>query len=60
MSRSGESPYPNGKRLDEIESLKVSLVGVEGKLAQIDRRAGRGPVDLGIPTVSMPRHLASS
>ena len=33
--------------LAEIEGLKFSLAGAEDKLAQIDHRAGRRPVDLG-------------
>lgn len=32
--------------LGEIEGLKISLAGADDKLAQVDRRAGRGPVDL--------------
>jgi integrase len=41
--------------LGEAEGLKVSLAGAEDKLAQIDRRSGNGPVDLGLPQPSMPR-----
>jgi len=40
--------------LGEVEGLKVSLAGAEDKLAQIDRRPSRGPVDLGIPAASTP------
>ena len=38
--------------LGEAEGLKVSLAGAEDKLAQIDRRPGNGPVDLGLPASS--------
>jgi hypothetical protein len=31
----------------EIEGLKISLAGASDKLAQIDRRSGHDPVDLG-------------
>ena len=37
--------------LGEIEGLKISLAGANDKLAQIDRRARRQPVDLGIPAI---------
>jgi hypothetical protein len=37
--------------LGEIEGLKTSLAGADDKLAQIDRRARRQPVDLGIPVI---------
>ncbi|MET8021394.1 hypothetical protein [Streptomyces decoyicus] len=38
--------------LGEVEGLKISLAGAEGKLAQLDRRPTGGVVDLGIPTAS--------
>jgi len=34
--------------LGEVEGLKVSLAGAEGKLAQIGRRSRTGPVDLSL------------
>jgi hypothetical protein len=37
--------------LGEAEGLKISLAGADDKLAQIDRRARRQPVDLGIPLI---------
>ena len=37
--------------LGEIEGLKISLAGAHDKLAQIDRRARRQPVNLGIPAI---------
>ena len=40
--------------LGEIEGLNVSLAGAEDKLAQVDRRSSRSPVDLGIPALSAP------
>jgi integrase-like protein len=43
----------------EIEGLKISLAGANDKLTQIDRRARRQPVDLGIPGLPaspQPRH----
>jgi hypothetical protein len=39
----------------EIEGLKISLVGANDKLAQIDHRGGRQPVDLGFPAIPPPR-----
>jgi hypothetical protein len=42
--------------LGEIEGLKISLAGANDKLAQIDRRAGRQPVNLGFPAIPPPRH----
>ena len=41
--------------LGEIEGLKISLAGASDKLAQIDRRGGRQPVDLGFPAIPPPR-----
>ncbi|MFD7445774.1 hypothetical protein [Streptomyces sp. NPDC059909] len=38
----------------EVEGLQVSLAGAEEKLVQLDRRASRGVVDLGIPTITSP------
>jgi hypothetical protein len=35
----------------EVEGLQVSLAGAEEKLAQINRRATRPAIDLGIPQV---------
>ena len=35
--------------LGEVEGLQLSLAGAQNKLAQIDRRAPAGPVDLGLP-----------
>jgi hypothetical protein len=35
----------------EAEGLKISLAGATGKLAQIDHRARRQSVDLGIPAI---------
>ena len=40
--------------LGEVEGLKVSLAGAEDKLAQINRRSGATPVDLGLPAVPQP------
>ena len=37
--------------LGEVEGLKISLAGANDKLTQIDRRARRQPVDLGIPAI---------
>ena len=37
--------------LGEVEGLKISLAGADDKLAQIDRRSRRQPVDLGIPSI---------
>jgi integrase len=42
--------------LGEIEGLKISLAGADDKLAQIDRRARRQPVDLGLPAIPAPRN----
>jgi len=39
----------------EIEGLKISLAGAYDKLAQIERRGGRQPVDLGFPAIPPPR-----
>jgi hypothetical protein len=39
----------------EIEGLKISLAGASDKLAQIDRRTSRQPVNLGIPAIPHPR-----
>ncbi|MFF3420282.1 hypothetical protein ACFYW9_37320 [Streptomyces sp. NPDC002698] len=36
--------------LGEVEGLKVSLVGAEDKLAQIDRRSQQAAISLGMPT----------
>jgi hypothetical protein len=41
--------------LGEIEGLQLSLAGAQDKLAQIDRRAPAGPVDLGLPGTSNRR-----
>ena len=41
--------------LGEIEGLQISLAGANDKLAQIDRRGGRQPVDLGFPTLPPQR-----
>jgi hypothetical protein len=41
--------------LGEIEGLQISLTGASDKLAQIDRRASRQPVSLGIPAIPPPR-----
>jgi len=43
--------------LGEVQGLKVSLAGAEDKLAQVSRRSS-GPVDLGIPVISVPRQPA--
>jgi hypothetical protein len=40
--------------LGEVEGLKVSLIGAEDKLAQIDRRTHAAPVNLGLPAASQP------
>ena len=42
--------------LGEIEGLKISLAGAGDKLAQIDRRARRQPVDPGIPATPASSH----
>ena len=39
--------------LGEIEGLKISLAGADDKLAQIDRRSNRQPVDLGFPAIRL-------
>jgi hypothetical protein len=41
--------------LGEVEGLKISLAGADDKLTQIDRRARRQPVDLGIPAIRTSR-----
>jgi hypothetical protein len=41
--------------LGEIEGLQISLAGANDKLAQIDRRTSRQPVNLGIPATPHPR-----
>ena len=41
--------------LGEVEGLKVSLAGAEGKLAQLQRRGRSHAVDLSIPTVPARR-----
>jgi len=42
--------------LGEIEGLKISLAGADGKLAQIDRRSPPGgPVDIGMPVLPPAR-----
>lgn len=42
--------------LGEIEGLKISLAGADGKLAQIDRRPPPGgPVDIGMPVLPPAR-----
>ncbi|MDQ3151025.1 MAG: site-specific integrase, partial [Actinomycetota bacterium] len=39
--------------LGEVDGLKISLIGAEDKLAQIERRTpGRGTADLGLPTLA--------
>jgi hypothetical protein len=41
--------------LGEVEGLKVSLTGTEGKIAQLDRRpSGPSVVDLGLPAIINP------
>ncbi|MFE9009860.1 integrase [Streptomyces sp. NPDC007875] len=46
--------------LGEVEGLRVSLVGAEDKLSQVDRRRGRRTtVDLGIPTTGGRDQLSS-
>ena len=37
--------------LGEVEGLNISLAGANDKLANIDRRARRQPVNLGIPAI---------
>jgi hypothetical protein len=46
--------------LGEIEGLNISLAGASDKLAQIDRRTRRQPVDLGIPAIPASGHLHDS
>jgi integrase len=46
--------------LGEVEGLKVSLAGADDKLAQIDRRTQRTPVNLGIPTPRTAEAIATS
>jgi len=41
--------------LGEIEGLKISVAGADGKLAQIDRHTSRQPVDLGFPAIPQTR-----
>ena len=45
--------------LGEIEGLKISLAGADDKLTQIDRRARRQPVNLGIPVIPVSPHPAT-
>ena len=45
--------------LGEIEGLKISLVGADGKLAQIDRRTHGQPVSLGMPEVPQSQPIRS-
>jgi hypothetical protein len=46
--------------LGEVEGLKISLVGAEEKLTQIDRRSdGPTTVNLGIPTITPPQRHAT-
>ena len=44
--------------LGETEGLKISLVGAQDKLAQIDRRTHTTTVDLGIPAFTRKRRPA--
>jgi hypothetical protein len=44
----------------EAEGLTISLAGTTDKLAQIDRRARRQPVDLGIPAIPESRSLVKA
>ena len=46
--------------IGEIEGLKISLAGANDKLAQIDRRTSRHPVDLGFPAIPSPRQPATT
>jgi hypothetical protein len=39
----------------EIEGLQISLAGANDKLAQIDRRGSRQPVNLGFPALPPQR-----
>jgi hypothetical protein len=39
--------------LGEVEGLRISLAGANGKLAQIDKRTNaKGTVNLGMPTLT--------
>jgi hypothetical protein len=46
--------------LGEIEGLKISLTGADGKLAQIDRRTRTQPVNLGMPAIPKTQPLTGA
>lgn len=50
IAEAGREGWPG-----EIEGLQISLAGANDKLAQIDRRDSRQPVDLGFPAIPAPR-----